>query len=209
MRALFWLNVVALCLLWLCVGDDVYDQTYGWWKGKDSGGYGLAHSPLILFVLAIPLFALAVLITNLAAFLTHPGKPHKKAFYRAGSLLLLIGLVGFVGPTDSLKLLTVRLLGPGSRGDVLLINSAGAGRTSVVEALLDVGVDPDSHVPGGDTALHRAARGGHVDVIRLLIDRGANVNIRGSNNLMPLHQAEMSSNHEAIALLMAHGAKKW
>src|SRR5262245_29131122 len=106
MRALFWLNIVALFLLWLLVGPDIYGQTYGWWI--DAKTSGPAHSPLILILLVIPLLALGVLVANIRAIFSSETRPRTKAFCGLSATVLILGIVVFFSlPYDTLSSLTV------------------------------------------------------------------------------------------------------
>jgi ankyrin repeat protein len=53
------------------------------------------------------------------------------------------------------------------------------GRTSVVEFLLQRGMEVDAKLPhGGQTGLHWAAYGGHLDTVKLLLDCGAPIDVK-------------------------------
>ena len=89
------------------------------------------------------------------------------------------------------------------------------GRSSVVEFLLDQGMEIDSRLRNhGNTGLHWAAFGGHVDVIRLLLARKARLDIedesfRGTPLGWALHGwggDPVGGHYEAVALLVAAGA---
>ncbi len=60
--------------------------------------------------------------------------------------------------------------------------AAQYGQVKIVEALLDVGEDPNRYNPSGGhshgTPLHQAAGAGHESVVRLLIERGARPDLR-------------------------------
>jgi WD40 repeat protein/ankyrin repeat protein len=94
------------------------------------------------------------------------------------------------------------------------------GRNSVIEFLLDRGMEVNTSLKGGSTALHWAAYEGHADTVRLLLERGAQVAMvdmiyKGT----PLHWAlygrgtarprerERRSYYETVALLVRAGSK--
>jgi Ankyrin repeats (3 copies) len=203
-----WVNVATAMAIWLMAGGALFDQSYGWWAGFKPVIRLPVHSDAIYVLFAVMVWGVIVLLTNLCLTATR-GRERSKVSYWLYPSILLAGLLAPWIPGNYANALTIRVLGPGSRGDILLINSAAAGRTSVVQALLDAGIAPDTHVAGGDTALHYAASRGHIEIITLLIDRGANVNMTGRHGLTPLHHAEQSKNREAIEVLMAHGARKY
>ena len=202
------INVVTATVMWLLAGGALFDQSYGWWAGFEPVFRLPVHSDAIYVFFAVLVWGVIVLFTNLYLTATR-GSERSKVSCWLYPWILLAGLLSLWIPADFANAMTVRVLGPGKRGDILLINSAAAGRTPVVEALLDAGVAPDSHTAGGDTALHHAASRGRVDIMRLLIDRGANVNMTGRHGLTPLHRAEQSKSREAIEVLLAHGAQKY
>jgi hypothetical protein len=68
----------------------------------------------------------------------------------------------------------------------VLSNACFLGRTSVVRALLDAGVDPAAGTGCGMDGLHWAANRGKLDTVKLLIDRGApleTINMHGTTAL--------------------------
>jgi ankyrin repeat protein len=94
------------------------------------------------------------------------------------------------------------------------------GRTSVVDFLLQRGVDPAAKLRHhGQTGLHWAAYGGHVDTVKLLLERGAPVEAKDeSYGATPLGWALYSwgrsskstpdgGYYQAVALLVRAGAK--
>lgn len=94
------------------------------------------------------------------------------------------------------------------------------GRTSVIEFLLDHGMEVNTKLKGGSTGLHWAAYEGHGDTVRLLLERGAQVEMADGNYQgTPLHwtlygrgharprERERRSYYETVALLVHAGAK--
>lgn len=92
------------------------------------------------------------------------------------------------------------------------------GHTSVVEYLLERGVDLDARLShNGQTGLHWAAYGGHEDIVRLLLQRKAPVNVKDETyEGTPLGWAlygwgespKRGNYYEVIALLVAAGASE-
>ena len=193
--ALFWLNVIALGILWPLAGYELYYRTYGWWTGADAARSNLAHSPLILLLLAVPVLAAGVLIANLLL--------RRSRLYWASSVLLLMGLAAFIWqPSDTLGSLTVSALGPGQRGDALLFNSAATGQVRTARTLLDAGarLRPDEGLA------YIGATFGQVEVIKMGIARGEDINAAGSRGYTPLRSAIVNRQLEAVEFLLASGA---
>jgi ankyrin repeat protein len=93
------------------------------------------------------------------------------------------------------------------------------GRTSVVDFLLQIGMDIKAKLRhNGQTGLHWAAYSGHADIVRLLLEHGAPVAVRDeSHNGTPLgwalygwgagpRPAGSGSYYEVVALLVQAGA---
>lgn len=94
------------------------------------------------------------------------------------------------------------------------------GRNSVIEFLLDHGVEVNTKLNGGSTGLHWAAYEGHGDTVRLLLERGAHVDmvdetyqgtplgwaLYGRGHALP-RERERRSYYETVALLVRAGSK--
>ena len=89
------------------------------------------------------------------------------------------------------------------------------GRSSVVEFLLDQGMEIDARLRNhGNTGLHWAAYGGHVDIVKLLLARKARLDIEDESfGGTPLEWAlhgwgghPADGHYEAVALLVSAGA---
>jgi ankyrin repeat protein len=76
---------------------------------------------------------------------------------------------------------------------------------SVVQLLLDVGVDVNLRDGQGDTPLHHASADGRVDMVKFLIMHGADVNAANDKGEMPLKIAQGLGMKD---LLTAAGAKE-
>ena len=92
--------------------------------------------------------------------------------------------------------------------------AAREGHTSIVELLLQNGVDVNAATASGRTALHYAAQRGRVEVARLLLDRGANVKAETAaepdeddfGSCQPLHLAAYHGHAAVVELLLQRGA---
>jgi hypothetical protein len=89
------------------------------------------------------------------------------------------------------------------------------GRTSVVEFLLEKGVDLRADENVGQTALHKAVIGGHLDLIKLLLERNAPLEAKNVYGGTVLGQAVWCVMHgdpgtdyvPIIEMLLGAGAK--
>ncbi|MDB6134676.1 MAG: hypothetical protein JWM59_2919 [Verrucomicrobiales bacterium] len=72
-----------------------------------------------------------------------------------------------------------------------LIWASEKGHLEIVERLLEVGANPNSHneARAGDTALRKAVRGGHHQVVAVLLKAGGDPSIRGWMGLSAIDQA--------------------
>ena len=80
--------------------------------------------------------------------------------------------------------------------------AAEAGRTDIVELLLDRGADVHAW---HDRALRWAAKYGHTDTVKLLLDRGADIH---ANNDWALRWAAGSGHTDTVELLLNRGAHR-
>ena len=90
------------------------------------------------------------------------------------------------------------------------------GRNSVVDFLLQKGMNVDAKLTGGETGLHWAAYEGHADTVKLLLERGATVDpIDSVHQGTPLgwalyawgNSTRQRSYYEVVGLLARGGAK--
>jgi hemoglobin len=103
------------------------------------------------------------------------------------------------------------LLGCRFNGRVLLHSAAGAGRLSVVEALLRLGADSGVVDAGGHTPLYSVANEDSglegASVVRALVAAGADVNEAGGvTRATPLHMAARRGNVAVAETLLESGA---
>ena len=83
--------------------------------------------------------------------------------------------------------------------DVLLV-ACGCGRLSVVQVLLEHGVDLHA---GHDAALREACACGHADIAQFLIDHGADVHAHDDE---AIQEASANGHAHIVELLLQHGA---
>ena len=76
-----------------------------------------------------------------------------------------------------------------------LLYACGYGRDSVVEFLLEKGMDLTAHRADGQTALHWAVIGGHPGAVRLLLRNGAPLEVQNRYGGTALGQAAWSAAH--------------
>lgn len=73
-----------------------------------------------------------------------------------------------------------------TRGWTPLQYACDYGQTTIVEILIQYGVDVDKANRDGHTPLHLATRAGHPAIVRLLLEAGADPNIRDKDGRMAL-----------------------
>ena len=91
--------------------------------------------------------------------------------------------------------------------DHALILAADSGNIERVNALLNLGADPEATTPSGISALMYASQNGHLAVVEGLLGRGANPNAVPPNGSSALHAAVQSNHADVVELLIAHGAE--
>ncbi|XP_055671132.1 ankyrin repeat and death domain-containing protein 1A isoform X2 [Falco peregrinus] len=82
--------------------------------------------------------------------------------------------------------------------------AAKNGHLSVLQKIVDIGVDLDGKNLEGLTALHLAAEGGHSDCVKLLLETGADVNAQ-TQKMNCLHYAALHGYEEIARILMDAG----
>jgi cytohesin len=85
--------------------------------------------------------------------------------------------------------------------------AARAGRTALVELLLDHSADANARDYGGGTPLHAAAGEGRLEVARALLQAGARPNLLDADGHTPLHKAVRAGHGELVELLLGAGAE--
>lgn len=86
-----------------------------------------------------------------------------------------------------------------------LLIAVARGRSDVVKALLDSGVDVNAIDGAGQTALHYAARLKTLPMMRVLISKGANVNARDDDGWTPLTSTTSFQDAELSRVLLDAG----
>src|SRR6266849_6867008 len=88
-----------------------------------------------------------------------------------------------------------------------LLQAAAAGRTGLIEAILDRdGSLIDKPDDRGRTALFHAARNNRFAAVKLLVERGADVNRSDAVGTAALHRTSQECSDELIQYLIDHGA---
>jgi ankyrin repeat protein len=88
------------------------------------------------------------------------------------------------------------------------MEAASTGNSSLLERMLEMGVDVNVQAEDGYTALHCAAKTGQVAIMSFLLDKGAAVDLRNIKiqERRPIHEAILARHVEAIAILLHAGA---
>jgi ankyrin repeat protein/WD40 repeat protein len=92
-------------------------------------------------------------------------------------------------------------------GTPAILQAAKNGHTSVVEFLLQAGVNVCSADNEKDTSLHLAAKNGHLPVVNLLLCNGADVNAANNYGETPLHLSAENGHLEVAKQLISNGAE--
>lgn len=87
-----------------------------------------------------------------------------------------------------------------------LMARASTGQTEDVQALLQVGADPNTRGEDDLTALMKAARGGHIQTVQLLLNAGAQVDAEDTKGRTALTEAATGGHTEAVQILLDHHA---
>lgn len=88
----------------------------------------------------------------------------------------------------------------------MLGNAVGAWRASLIQTLVDSGVDINATLPSGELVLNRAVATGNFEVVQLLVEHGARVN-NSDNSGKPLTLARKMGHRHIAAYLKEHGAR--
>jgi hypothetical protein len=88
-----------------------------------------------------------------------------------------------------------------------LLAAAKAGKTSIVEILLQNGADPNKKVPLPFSPLDLAVQTGDLEMVKILVDHGAYIETRGYKGLTALMWASRLDNTPIMEFLIKHGAK--
>lgn len=113
------------------------------------------------------------------------------------------------GNTDSVRHLVEKgvSVNTADKGNLPLTLAIQVGHYKIVEVLLDLGAQVNSHDAGyKSTALHVACAKRDVETVKLLIDRGAEVNLKSINGWVPLIDASVRGHTDIVRVLLDHGA---
>jgi ankyrin repeat protein len=88
------------------------------------------------------------------------------------------------------------------------MEAASTGNVSLLNYMLERGVDIEMRAEDGYTALHCASRTGQVAMIKNLLEKGATVGPHNpeTNERQPVHEAILEKSAEAVAILLDAGA---
>ncbi len=96
----------------------------------------------------------------------------------------------------------------GRWGWTALHRAAIQGDVGMLERMLDMGGDPNSHTKNGWHVVHEAAAWGQLDCLRLLVARGANASALNRNGWSCLHFAAANGQTETVQYLLDLGLDK-
>ena len=88
----------------------------------------------------------------------------------------------------------------------VLLDAAGNGYVTDVEALLQLEWDPDLITRSGQRPLVKAARQGHLDVVHLLLEAGADKDLAQNDGSTALLAASRHGRTEIVRVLVESGA---
>jgi ankyrin repeat protein len=84
--------------------------------------------------------------------------------------------------------------------------AAFVGQTSVVQKLLELGVDIQDAGEHGEPALTCAASAGHTEIVSLLLSNKAELDLQNGTGCTALHQASRNGHGDTVRLLLEKGA---
>jgi ankyrin repeat protein len=136
--------------------------------------------------------------------LAHGANPNVTAYASETSILQHAAVTGQADIVDLLIEYDVDLA---AYGEPSLTVAAWQGKTDIVRALLNAGVDANAGGGyGGQTAVHMAAQNDHVGTVKLLIEHGADVNRLSSDGVTPLRAAIYKGSLQSTKVLLTGGA---
>ncbi|MAD25531.1 MAG: hypothetical protein CMO44_15325, partial [Verrucomicrobiales bacterium] len=129
------------------------------------------------------------LFKDSAFFLISGGKIYKRRGWQMKYLLMILTLAGM--------LITTTLASS-------IHDAAESGDLSIVQTLINTGIDVNQKNEDGWTPLHIAASKNHREIVELLIDNGADINSTGTPSFIftwqggftPLHYATVNGHKE-------------
>jgi ankyrin repeat protein len=107
--------------------------------------------------------------------------------------------------SDQKKILLLNLIQQNQ--DYILHGSARYGVFSIVEELMEIGINPNLLDSKNQTALHHAVLAKDIKMTELLLAHGADVNIPTKTGITPLHFAARNKDIDMTALLLKNEAK--
>jgi acyl-CoA-binding protein len=94
-----------------------------------------------------------------------------------------------------------------STPETKFLQAASENNKTLLECLLNDGVDVTHADASGETALHLAADKGSLDCLQALLEHGANVNATDQDGISVLQAAVIAGQVEICRLLLQHGAR--
>lgn len=88
-------------------------------------------------------------------------------------------------------------------GWTVLHQTASAGRSNILERLIQLGAPLEASTKNGATALHYAASKGHLRAVELLLRGGARAEALDSKGETPLHRAAAQGHASIVETLLA------
>ena len=95
-----------------------------------------------------------------------------------------------------------------SRGDgkIMLYAAAASDNQALVNALLDLGCDPNGTFEPDATALHAAAERGYVGIVMSILKHQVDLNARNSKSETPLFISAKNNHEQVVTILIQKGA---
>jgi serine/threonine-protein phosphatase 6 regulatory ankyrin repeat subunit B len=103
-----------------------------------------------------------------------------------------------------------------NNGRTTLMEASTAGRTEIVQMLLEKGADLDVKDDNGKTALMEASTSGRTEIVQMLLEKGADLDVKDDNGKTALMMVkdeniyfpEVETAIEKIARILRHEAQK-
>jgi beta-lactamase regulating signal transducer with metallopeptidase domain len=131
----------------------------------------------------------------------------KRRMAIVGLLIIIGSAVVFLSPFQRVYHIADGSLGIASADERRLIELVQAGRSALVQGLLETGLDPNVNIPPYGTPLIIAARNGDTDLMEILVRAGADVNYAARGQGFPLLAAVESGHERAAKYLLSLGAR--
>jgi hypothetical protein len=206
-----WWTMIGGCLiagLSLFVGRLVYEKTLlTWTAGPQMVGFALMHRYPLMFVLGVASYVLAhIWVAAVLGIWMFKGTGTGSGLSRGLAVVGLLLLGASHVPEATLRLATVKCLGPGPQASSILIQAASQAELALTRVLVADGVDVNARSPLGDSPLLGAARGGSVEAVELLLGAGADIDVVGQFGETAVRGAAENGHVAVVRLLVQRGA---